>query len=314
MDQSHNSTPIGSKIRYLRKERGWKLGAVSRRVPVATLSAIERGRIVPSLATLDAITDGLDLPIGALDLLLLQSARSPEQRLVVLERLWENESVLTIQQTLRQLLHNAHGARERWNAEWLLVRHLERRRLWRRLIILLVPLVRNSAMPVSRRGESLSLLGKAYLIAGRPHDATGPLLHAVEDKTHRDAWESALCNLGLVWWKIGHYDEAAESWQRAVQTVVDPMRQAMAWIGLGNVAARRQNWLAAQDDYQTALQIYRTHGAGSTERMRVLNNILWCCVQRDAWDAAEVVVSEADGMKDSDPIVYGEFLATQAEA
>lgn len=61
-------TGIGERIRAVRLERGESQEAVARRADIATMTLlrVEHGRSQPSLATLAAIAEALEVPLADL--------------------------------------------------------------------------------------------------------------------------------------------------------------------------------------------------------------------------------------------------------
>ena len=196
---------IGRALYVARQEGHVKLRAVSRDVPVATLNAIERGRMVPSMATADAITKGLGLEIGAFDLSLLVAVHNAEERSRIVDRLIAHHtSSLTIQSVLRTMMHDLERSQSQRNhAQWLLAQCEGQRSSWRRTTILLEHLLREARPPRGAfRLTVLSTLGQGYLHQNRADRALNVHLEAAALKPHGDAWESAMANLALPWWKL----------------------------------------------------------------------------------------------------------------
>ena len=99
MSEAH---AFGEIIAKLRRDRGLKLVAVSRKLPASTISAIERGIIVPSPQVLDFLTDGFGLPRGALDLQSLSVIQPAHQQRQLVSRLLKSNvaSTASIRETL----------------------------------------------------------------------------------------------------------------------------------------------------------------------------------------------------------------------
>ncbi len=308
-------SPIGRVIHTIRRQRGLKLAAV-RHVSVSTLNAIERGRMVPSLSLTDTITRGLDLEPGALDLPLLASVHDAGVRVQLVKRLLgRNVPPLAIQRTLRQVAMDPDMALpQRAHAQLLVAQVLDLRGARRRAVLILTYLARTSPpLPGTLHLEVISTLGKCYLRLEQPEQALSPLMEAVQQPIRHAAWESALCNLGLAWWKVGQYAAAEAQWQRAIEEVADPARLANAYLGLGLLAFRKGRLLDAISAYHQTLTLYEETNAAATQRLRVLNNLLACHVQQQDWRAADAVVGQGAALPEPDPVVWGEWLTTQAE-
>lgn len=309
-------TPIGRALYLARQERHLKLHTVSREIPIATLNAIERGRMVPSLTTADAITKGLGLEIGTFDLSLLVAVHNAEERSRIVDRLIAHHtSILTIQWVLRTMMHDPERSQSQRNhAQWLLAQCESQRGSWRRATIILEHLLNNALPPRGTlRVLVLSTLGKGYLHQNRADRALNALLEAVSLKPDTDAWESAMANLALAWWKLGLYLPAQQQWQAVVKRVTHPLRRAQAHFGLANIALRSARWNEAMDQYEAALTLYRDSGGSDTDHVRVLNNMLVCITRQQHIQKAETIITEAYRYADCDPMVFGEFLATQAQ-
>jgi len=67
LDQEVLTIDVGSRLRYLRTERGMSMRALARASGLSTnaLSMIERGRTSPSVSTLYKLADALEVPITA---------------------------------------------------------------------------------------------------------------------------------------------------------------------------------------------------------------------------------------------------------
>ncbi len=307
---------IGRALYAARQERHIKLREVSHDIPVATLNAIERGRMIPSLTTTDAITTGLGLDIGAFDLALLATVHDAEDRSRIVDRLIAHHiPTRIIQRVLRTMMHDPKRSRsQRHQAQWLLARCFNQRGFWRRSTILLEHLLGNPSAPRGAfRLAVLSTLGQGYLHQNRPERALNALLQAVAIKPHGDAWESAMANLGLAWWKLGLYLPAQHQWQAVSLGVTHPLRRAQAYCGLGNIALRNAQWSKAIDHYQSALDLYRDAGGSDTDHLRVLNNLLVCYTQQRDTRRATATIAQAYRHGKSDVGVFGEFLATEAQ-
>lgn len=316
MMTDRTSNIIGSAIRDIRHQRGLKLAAVSRHVSVSTLNAIEHGRMVPSTAMVDLITEGLGLPAGALDLPLLASVHDAEARATLVERLLSRHvSYLDLQQTLRNVMHNASMTpRQQRHAAYLLAHVWEKRGAFRRAIVLLTHLSHgDERLSDALSLEILSLLGKCHLRIDQPQAALAPLLEAVQLRGPQDSWEAAICNLALAWWKVGLYEQAKHHWLTASQRVTHPMRLAQTYLGLGNVALRQGAWEDATAAYRKALVYYDQAAASGTDRLRVLNNLLGCGRRQQAWDEVQAILACIPSDVDCTSVTYGEFLATKAE-
>ncbi len=162
---------IGKAIQRARQAKGLKLRAVSRTVSVATLNAIEHGRMIPSLTVADAIAAGLGLMPGALDVPLLLSIHDDRQRTQLVDRLLaRGTGSKTVQHTLRRIMHDTERSpRHRRHAQWLLARLLAQRGSWRRVVILLEHLLGQTPPSCGAlRVLILSTLGQAYLHQNQP--------------------------------------------------------------------------------------------------------------------------------------------------
>ncbi len=103
-----------------------------------------------------------------------------------------------------------------------------------------------------------------------------------------------MTNLGLVWWKLGHYERARLQWVEAMARVKNPMRPAHTLMGLGNTTLRESNFEAAQSYFGQALQIYQRMEATNADRL--------------VHDTMEMTKGPVNR------IMHGQFLATQADA
>lgn len=311
-----NETPIGRIIRDVRHQRGLKLAGVSRQIPVSTLNAIELGRMVPSLPLADMIAEGLGLQPGTLDLPLLASVRDFGTRSSMVDRLLKRSvSLLEIQHTLRTVAHDPSMPRtHQQHAQVLIAQLLTHRGGWHRAAVLLTALI-HGAPPLrgALQVEAYSLLGKCYLQLSQPEEALGHLLRATEGQSHTAAWESAMCNLGLVWSKMGQYRMAESQWRRAVNEVQDPVFLANAYFGLGLLAFRAGDFEGAVTAYHETLNLYCVAKVSATMQLQVLNNLLACHMQRRQWSVAESLIPEAPDMATVDPVPRGEWLTTRAE-
>lgn len=311
------SLSIGEMIKFLRHERNLKLIAVSRRVPASTLNAVEKGVMIPSPSLLDKLTHAFELPDGALDLICLRSVRHAHYREQLVERLSSNPRVtdVEIQQVLREC--SVRKSPDKAHATLLLAQLLARRRAFGRAVVVLNDVYRNDrTLRGFLRLRLLNTLGKYCLIVNRPTMALEPLLEAVRLKPFNDVWESAMTNLGLVWWKLGHYERARLQWVEAMARVKNPMRQAHTLMGLGNTTLRESNFEAAQSYFGQALQIYQRVEATTDARLGALNNLLVCYVFLHDWNNADRLIHDSMEMTKGSVsrIMHGQFLATQAGA
>lgn len=311
----NHPTAIGIAIKEIRHQKGLKLAGVSRQVSVSTLNAIEHGRMVPSLALTDTITAGLGLQDGALDLPLLASARDFSLRTALVNRLHKRlVPSLNIQRTLHQTVRDpALPPQQKAHAQLLIAELLLQRGSAGRAYIMVHHLAHSPAVRGTLAMEVLSFIGKVALAFDRPEDALGALVQAVHQKPHNAAWESAMCNLGLAWWKAGQYRAAEEQWLEAAREVREPRRQANAYLGLGLVAFRTGRFEEAKRAYHQTLRVYQSIDAPDSLQLRVLNNLLACAVKRTDWEEAESLVHQAHALDASDPVLWGEWLTTQAE-
>lgn len=312
-----DTSPVGFAIAEIRRKKGLKLAGVSRYVPVSTLSAIERGRIIPSTPMLDAITVGLGLSVGDLDLLYLESVRDVSQRREVYLRLLTRGAPLAdVQRSLFRALSVNAIPKQRPHLQHLLAEVLASRGCLKRSIVILehARLHRNG-LNGEMQVDILSLLGKNYLKLNRPEVALGPLLEAVRLRFLRRSWESAMCNLGLAWWALGRYEQARTQWERAVESVTNTELRANALMGLGSVAlgARRAD-IAAQY-FCRALAAYDQTDAVTEVRAQAVNNLLVSALQGSKHDSAngayETTRQLAAVVKDS--LVRGQLLESMAE-
>ncbi|MDA8206111.1 MAG: tetratricopeptide repeat protein [Thermaerobacter sp.] len=293
-----------------------KLAGVSLHVPVSTLNAIEHGRMVPSLSMADAISTGLDLPPGSLDLPLLASVRDVETRSRLLERLLGREvPTVKIQEILRRVSHSSAMPRiQQQHAQLLLAELLGKRGGQRRAVILLRNLIYGyPALRGKMPSVAFSMLGRFYLQLDEPQHALEYLLRVAGEKSSGAAWESAMCNLGLAWWKLGQYRMAESQWRRAIKSVTTPTRLANAHFGLGLVAFRRRDFEAATLAYQETLRLYDECDVPASMRLPLLNNFVACHIQQGAWTAAEDLVHRAPDLAVVDALPRGEWLSTLAE-
>ena len=67
-DMEAMTTPVGDRVRDLRKERGWLQQELADRAGVSmqTVSNLETGRHVPGIATLSKIAGALGVGLGEL--------------------------------------------------------------------------------------------------------------------------------------------------------------------------------------------------------------------------------------------------------
>ena len=181
--------------------------------------------------------------------------------------------------------------------------------------LLLKSMVGDSLLPrLSFRRAALSTLARAHLHRNQPYRALLPLLEIVKLEPHDDLWDIAMHNLALTWWKLGRYDEASNIWREVVSVSQHAGRRAHAHTGLGNVAMRLGRWSDAIRQYRHALAELGCYQATDGERLRVLNNLLVCYITVAEWEAADDIIAQASTYsRTDDTVLYGEFLATQAE-
>ena len=313
-----NINDFGQLIRQLRRQRQLKLVAVEKYVPASTLNAIENGRMLPSTAVLDDITRGFDMPVGALDLSLLPLVRGDEQRTELVRRLTMPplENGLKVQRALRfAAMRDDLSVPQRMHAVVELANLLARRGAIRRAVWMMEYLLQRDEQLHGRiRLDILSSLGRFYLQTSQPERALGPILEAVRLRPHNDAWESAMCNLGLSWWLLGQYTNAADQWTRAVNTIRHPERLGNAYFGLGSMSLRQNNIPEAIQHYHQALVIYQQNAISASHQIRALNNLLACYIQIKDWTASEhTLVCGNAIVDDCDQEYQGEWIATQAE-
>ena len=93
---------FGRKLRYLRKERGWTQEALAEQADLTAkyIGQLERCEVCPSLAVLDRLARGLDLPLHELVRLPAPGAKSRE----VLHGELSNEEVKAVR-TAVDILH-----------------------------------------------------------------------------------------------------------------------------------------------------------------------------------------------------------------
>ncbi len=311
----NHPTVIGKAIKEIRHQKGLKLAGVSRQISVSTLNAIEHGRMVPSLALTDAITAGLGLPDGSLDLPLLASARDISLRTALVHRLHRHfVPSLNIQRALRQVVRDsALPPLQRAHAQLLSAELLLQRGSAGRAYIIAHHLSQSSTVRGTLTMEVLSFLGKVSLALDRPDEALRALVQATHQKPRNAAWESAMCNLGLAWWKAGQYRAAEDQWLEAACEVREPKRQANAYLGLGLVAFRTSRFGEAKRAYHETLRIYQSIDASDNLKLRVLNNLLACAIKQQDWSEAELLVHQAHTLDATDLVLWGEWLTTQAE-
>lgn len=310
------SYSIGEVIKELRHARNLKLIAVSRYVPASTLNAIEKGLMIPSPSLLDKLTRAFDLPDGALDLTCLRSVRHARYRDKLVERLLSNPRVrnLEIQRALREC--SGLDPKDKAHATLLLAQVLAKRRAFGRAVVVLNEVYKQDYMlRGSLRLSVLSSLGKYCLIVNRPTMALEPLLEAVRLKPFNDVWESAMTNLGLAWWKLGHYGRARLQWLDTVARIKNPLRKAHALMGLGDAALRETDFDSAKHYFSHALQLYQLVEATEDAQLGALNNLLVCYSSLGDKDNADRVIRDSMGMEKGpvNRIVYGQFLATLAD-
>lgn len=309
---------FGDIVRNLRRQRQLKLVAVSRYLASSTLNAVENNRMVPSIALVDRIVEAFNLPKGSLDLDLLRTVHEIPQRTRLVERLNANPDVsdLNIQRVLRTVSHDARQvATQRAHAQFLLAQKMAARGARLRAIVLLQhlangkPSLRNNIL----RTDISSTLGKLYLQCGMPQKALSPLLEAVRSTSQTNAWEAAMCNLGLVWWQLGQYDRAERQWHLAADQLRSLTRRAHATFGIGNLAFRSNDLSTAITAYRQAVHLYETDGADQTLQLRVLNNLMLCYVRLEDDDATEEVFQRGSALLHVEPVIFGAWLATRAE-
>lgn len=309
-------TPIGRALRRARQKRGIKLMAVSRIVSSSTVHAIERGRMIPSVSVLDAITDGLGLSRGSLDMACLASSRDMRQRAELVDRIVHGNQVsrLRLQRLLRHIMldHPVSSTRQ-IHTRFLLAKVLGEKGCVRRAVVILERVSGEPSLPKQTRVELLALLGRYYLLEGDAQKAVGPLSEAARSNVYSSAWESALCNLGLALWQIGAYESAASQWEHATQHVLEPTRLASAHMGLGNVAYRQNCLDRADAHYRKAHALYVGADANPRQMCKILNNRLKCSIRQGRWVEAVGIVSELASDLTDDAVTVGEFMATQAE-
>ncbi len=309
-------TPIGRALRAARQEQRIKLTAVSRVVAPSTIHAIERGRMIPSVSVLDAITEGLGLPRGALDVACLESSCNMRQRAELVDRIILTGKVprLRLQRLLRHAARADYlSSKQQRHTQFLVAKVLGETGHTRRAIVIAEHLARETSYHGLQRVEILGLLGRCYLQEGNPQAAIGPLREAIGNTTHSDVWEGVVCNLGLAFWQIGAYDRAETQWQHAIRRVTNPIRLANAHMGMGNLEYRRDRLRYAIKHYEKAYSLYTSVDANPTLICKILNNMLKCMVRQKFWESATSVASALANRTCEDPVTQGEFLATQAE-
>ena len=293
-------------------QSGLKLTAVSRHVPAATLSAVERGRMIPSLVLVDHISDGLNLPRESLYLPLFAATRDPRQRDVIMERLLSQNKppILSIQNILR----TDENGQQMLHSRLLLAKLFGHRNAHKRGIVILSHLkLKESNLRGPIRIDIASTLGKFYLCIDAPQKALSHLLEAVNLRPHNKIWEAAMCNLGLTWWKLGQYQQAELQWIQTIDNDVQAEPRAHAYFGLGNVALRDQKFVDAAKKYSLALDLYVSINSSTSIQLRVLNNLLVCYVHLQLWQEAQTVLERGNDLDLCDSESRGAWLATQAE-
>lgn len=282
-----DASPLADRIRSERRRQRLKLSAVHPHVSPSTVSAVEQGRRFPSLAVLDAITQGLGLEAGAFDLEYLASAAEEEPALAVLPRLLARPDppYTTLAAELRRLLRKSCSRHPRLRDDlWLALADVYRRSgRWQLALRIL-----DRAFPCAcaSRFANPSGYAKAELLKGRLHlEREEPHLavlafqsvvhNAAGTKTER---EVALYNLGLAWWKLGSYAQARATWEAALSQVHRPDLKAGIRLGLGNVALARGAYDEALDAFRAAREAYRALGDASGAAA-ALNNLLYAAQQ-----------------------------------
>ncbi len=312
-----DTSPVGFAIADIRHQQGLKLAAVSRYVPVSTLNAIERGRIIPSITMLDAVTSGLGLPVGHLDLLYLESVRDVTQRQAIFNRLHEHDVPWTdIQAHLRHTLHAPRiPVSQHPHILYLLARISAARGYPKRSAVILAHLRRHPSIGGAARVNVLSLLGKVLLQLERPEDALGPLLEAVAVRPSGHLWETASYNLGLAWWLLGRYDQARTQWEQTLESVTKAELRGHALMGLGNVALRANALTMAVQYFDQAHQLYAEHGISMDAQARAVNNRLVAALRSRNVQDAEAAFKLAESIVDAvqSQLLRGELLETMAE-
>lgn len=321
-----NPPNIGEAIRTVRRNRGLRLTSIVRNgyVALSTISAVERGRRIPSLSVLDSITRGLGEDIGRFDLAYLASVNDVSQREEVYRRLTMrlHPPLLTMQDILHgrceplQLNESRPLSRHDRHMRLLLADVTVRRQQWRRAITLIRRAVLESeALESELKARALSLLGKCYLNMKRPDKALATLLEACRLERGGDDWEAAMVNLGLAWWELGRYEKARAQWEAAIGSVTHEERRIHALMGLGNVECRTGQLDAAYRYFREAFQRYQAREGTGDFQARALNNLLITAVrlanQEIATWAFEAGVSMVDGVQNS--ILRGELYETLAE-
>lgn len=317
---------IGDVIRTARRSRGLPLTAVARQgyLALSTISAVERGRRIPSVSVLDSITHGFGEAVGAFDLAYLASANDVSQREEVYRRLTAqpNPQLLLIQGILRsqcsplQIDESRPLFRHDRHLRLLLADIAMRRQQWRRAIVL----IRRAVLPIGSlepefAARALSLLGKCHLYVKCPDEALAALLEACRLTQGGEDWESAMVNLGLAWWELGRYDRARAQWTEAMDTITNEERRSHAIMGLGNVALRTGQLEAASCYFREAFERYQVKEGTRDLQARALNNLLISAVrlqnqETGTW-AFETGLALVDAVQNS--ILRGELYETLAE-
>lgn len=309
---------IGATIAEIRRKQNVKLAAVSRYVPVSTLNAIEHGRIIPSISMLDAVTTGLALPVGHLDLFYLECVRDVVQRRAILLRLTEGGAARSdIQRHLRRALRTPLiPASQHWHIWYLIAEVSATGHLFRRAAVILENIrTHNPSITGESRLNILSLLGKMHLHLGHPGDAIHPLMEAVHLRLAGSKWETALYNLGLTWWQLGHYEQARLHWEQVAERTTNPELRANALIGLGNVALRTGYPDIAVRHFQGVQELYEAGGVSVDAHARALNNLLGASMKNHDVQVARTTFNQARGLVDmvESRLLQGELLETMAE-
>jgi tetratricopeptide (TPR) repeat protein len=310
-----STTTIGAVIAEHRRSQRITLRQVSPYVAVSTLSAIERGRVIPTLEMLDTIVAGLGLPLGALDLCYLESVRNVDQRQAVYRRLTSGgcEAVRVQRHLRRALASGLLRPRQRFHAGLLLAHLMVDRGQYRRAAVLLEHQRRWPGADSEQVVELLALLGKCYLNLKQPQRALDPLLEASHQHPNTGHWEAAMYNLGLAWWLVGHYDQARDHWLDAVKRITNQRRKGSVSFGIGNSFMSVRDYSSALQWYEAARALYRDAAAPADSRLGVLNKIMLCrCQLGLPMDLS--LMEEAEQLWDSARMeTRGEFTASRAE-
>lgn len=308
-------TTLARSIAALREAHHLKLAAVSRKLPASTVHAIESGALVPAPRTLDLLTAAFHLPPGYFDRLSLAVNQKPHQQQALVDRLLHGG--VTPPAEIRQILMAVAAQPNLGTVSQSMVALLIAR-TWLHegetttAIDRLQPLYdQTRTMRGSLRIDIVNSLARAYLLAHQPQQALSPLLEVTSKRIQGRGRESAMYNLGLAWWTLGHYDAASNQWQHTIDQASDSVLRAHAHMGLGNANLRRGQFEEALAHYRDAYNGYRD--VASPSAVLALNNITMCHIQAQEWDAARATLEAIPSDQHLSAAVQGQIWATRAE-